>query len=292
MTSIRSALRTGRQRGAGAAPPPRPPGAAVQVRSVSKRMGQPGQSVHVLDDISLDVAPGEFVSIIGPSGCGKSTLFNVLAGLEIPDSGEVAVNGQPASGRSEAFAYMPQKDLLFPWRRVMENAALGLEITGMTRAEARAKVEPLLEVFGLNGFERAYPSQLSGGMRQRVALLRTVVQGRPVLLLDEPFGALDYLTRTELQLWLADMWAQFGWTAVLVTHDVPEALLLSDRIYVLSARPASVRSVIEVDVPHPRSLDDLAAGKFGELEKRLLDDLRIAHGAHSAPADQVAQPQS
>ncbi len=290
MASIRSAIR-GNRPGRSGKPDAGPPGASVDVRGVSKTMGQGRRRVHVLNDISIDVAPGQFVSIIGPSGCGKSTLFNLLAGLESPDSGEVCVNGQPAAGRSEAFAYMPQKDLLFPWRRVIDNAALGLEIAGVPRAQARAKIEPLLDVFGLSGFEQAYPSQLSGGMRQRVALLRTVVQGLPVLLLDEPFGALDYLTRTELQLWLADMWARFGWTAILVTHDVPEALLLSDRIYVLTARPATVRSVVEVKVPHPRSLDDLAGGRFGEIEKKLLDDLRVAHGAHKLAPGRAPEPQ-
>jgi ABC-type nitrate/sulfonate/bicarbonate transport system ATPase subunit len=201
-------------------------------------------------------------------------MFNILAGLESPDAGEVRVNGAVATGDRKHFAYMPQKDLLFAWRRVIDNAILGLEIQGMRKKEARARVAPLLQTFGLAGFDRSYPFELSGGMRQRVALLRTIVQGRQVVLLDEPFGALDYLTRTELQLWLASMWEQFRWTVVLVTHDVPEALLLSDRIYVLGSRPARVRCVLNVDLPRPRDLECLSTPRFAQLEEALLSSLR------------------
>ena len=218
-------------------------GAAIEVTGVSKSFERRGERLSVLDRISLEAASGEFISVIGPSGCGKSTMFNILAGLESPDAGQVKVNGAVATGELKHFAYMPQKDLLFAWRRVIDNATLGLEIQGMRKKEARARVEPLLETFGLTGFDRSYPFELSGGMRQRVALLRTIVQGRQVVLLDEPFGALDYLTRTDLQLWLSSMWEQFHWTVVLITHDVPEALLLSDRVYVLgNGRPACAAS--------------------------------------------------
>jgi ABC-type nitrate/sulfonate/bicarbonate transport system ATPase subunit len=249
-------------------------GAAIEVVDVSKTFDRRGEHLEVLDRISLKAAAGEFISVIGPSGCGKSTMFNILAGLERADRGEVKVNGVTATGATEYFAYKPQKDLLFPWRRVIDNATLGLEVQGMSKKEARAQVAPLFETFGLTGFEQCYPHELSGGMRQRVALLRTVVQGRQVVLLDEPFGALDYLTRTELQLWLASMWEQFHWTVILVTHDVPEALLLSDRVYVLGNRPANVAGVIEVDLPRPRDLDCIATPRFAELEEVLLGILR------------------
>ncbi|MDN8594307.1 MULTISPECIES: ABC transporter ATP-binding protein [unclassified Corynebacterium] len=221
---------------------------------------------QVLDRVSFDVAPGEFVSLIGPSGAGKSTLFNIIAGLDTPDSGEVRFDGTTA--------YMPQKDLLFPWRTIEANAALGLEVQGVPKKEARARAREWFPQFGLEGFEKALPFQLSGGMRQRAALLRTVVQEKSTLLLDEPFGALDSLTRSELQTWLQGMWAEHDWTAMLITHDVREAIMLSDRIVVLNPRPASVREIITVDLPRPRGTEVLSSPAFGELERRILEHLQ------------------
>ena len=221
---------------------------------------------QVLDRVSFDVAPGEFVSLIGPSGAGKSTLFNIIAGLDTPDSGEVRFDGTTA--------YMPQKDLLFPWRTIEANAALGLEVQGVPKKEARARAREWFPQFGLEGFEKALPFQLSGGMRQRAALLRTVVQEKSTLLLDEPFGALDSLTRSDLQTWLQGMWAEHDWTAMLITHDVREAIMLSDRIVVLNPRPASVREIITVDLPRPRDTEVLSSPTFGELERRILEHLQ------------------
>jgi ABC-type nitrate/sulfonate/bicarbonate transport system ATPase subunit len=209
--------------------------------------------LQVLDDVAFDVAPGEFVSVIGPSGCGKSTLFDVIAGLELPDAGRVLVDGADATGRVEHAAYMPQRDLLFPWRNVLDNTALGLEVAGVRRRAARERARGLFGPFGLAGFEDARPDALSGGMRQRAALLRTVVQERSLLLLDEPFGALDSLTRAEMQAWLAGVWARYGWTVLLVTHDIREAVFLSDRVIVLTPRPATVRTQVSVDLPRPRA---------------------------------------
>ena len=227
--------------------------AELRLTGLAKSYG----ALRVLDDVSLTVASGEFVAVVGPSGCGKSTLFDVVAGLEPLDAGRVLVDGADATGRTDAFAYMPQQDLLFPWRTVLDNTTLGLEVAGMRRRAARERARPLFAEFGLAGFEDARPGELSGGMRQRAALLRTVVQNRPVLLLDEPFGALDALTRTEMQLWLSRMHARFGWTVVLVTHDVREAVLLADRVVVLSTRPTAVRRVGRVDLPRPRDLSAL-----------------------------------
>ena len=227
----------------------------------------------VLDGVSLAVAPGEFVAVVGPSGCGKSTLFDVVAGLEPPDAGRVLVDGAEATGRTDAFAYMPQQDLLFPWRSVLDNTTLGLEVAGVRRRAARERARPLFAEFGLDGFEGARPDELSGGMRQRAALLRTVVQERPVLLLDEPFGALDALTRTEMQLWLSRMHTRFAWTVVLVTHDVDEAVLLADRVVVLAPRPTSVRRVVPVDLPRPRDLSVLIDPRFAAAEAELLGAL-------------------
>lgn len=234
---------------------------------------QRGQSRRVLDNVSFSVEPGEFVSIIGPSGCGKSTLFNIIAGLDLPTSGRILVDGREATGDREHTAYMPQKDLLFPWRSIVANAALGLEVQGLPRRQAREEVRRWFPRFGLDGFEDALPFQLSGGMRQRAALLRTVVQQRQTLLLDEPFGALDALTKQELQGWLQRVWIDHDWTALLITHDVREAILLSDRVVVLSPRPASVRMSLEIDLPRPRDIDTPVDPRFGKLERALLEAL-------------------
>lgn len=217
----------------------------MRLHNVHKSFGE----LEVLRDITFDVRDGEFVSLIGPSGAGKSTLFNIIAGLDTPTSGTVEVG---------EVAYMPQKDALFPWRTIEQNCALGLEVQGVKRKDALAKVRAWFPDFGLEGFEKSHPFELSGGMRQRAALLRTVVQEKGLLLLDEPFGALDSLTRNSLQTWLKQMWQEHSWTALLITHDVREAITLSDRIVVLSQRPATVLEIIDV------------AGDPLELEQRIL----------------------
>ncbi len=238
----------------------------LELRGLSKHFGD----LEVLRDLSLEARTGEFVAILGPSGSGKSTAFSILTGGTPASAGEVLVDGAAGSGTAGRFAYMPQADALLPWRRVLDNATLGLEVRGMTRGEARERVRPLLPTFGLDGFERAYPFQLSGGMRQRAALLRTVVQECDVLLLDEPFGALDALTRAEMQRWLESVWAQFRWTVLLVTHDVREAVFLADRIYVLSPRPGTVVAELAVPLPRPRELTD---PRIAALETELLAKL-------------------
>ena len=225
----------------------------------------------MLADISLHVRAGEFVSILGPSGAGKSTIFKLLTGGIDPDGGEILYDGSPLGQEQKPFAFMPQHDALMPWRRIVDNTTLGLEVQGFSRKHARERVAPLFAEFGLEGFERHYPAQLSGGMRQRAALLRTVVQQRDMLLLDEPFGALDALTRTAMQRWLTEMWERHRWTALLITHDVREAVFLSDRIYVLSARPARVVSEIAVARPRPRL--DLTSPEASAIESRLLQIL-------------------
>ncbi|WP_159499048.1 ABC transporter ATP-binding protein [Microbacterium sp. 18062] len=253
---------------AGAVPP------RIQLTNLHKEFALGGGEVRrVVDDISFSVRPGEFVSVIGPSGCGKSTMFNIIAGLETPTSGEVAIDGTNAIGERHHTAYMPQKDLLFPWRTIVQNAALGLEVQGMVKKKARATARELFAQFGLKGFEDSYPFELSGGMRQRAALLRTVVQGREILLLDEPFGALDSLTRIEMQNWLQEVWAEHSWTAVLITHDIREAVYLSDRVIVLSARPASVRLNVEVALPRPRELAMTTSAEFAHIEEMLIEVL-------------------
>ncbi len=226
----------------------------------------------VLDNISLSVARGEFVSILGPSGAGKSTLFRLLTGAIRPDSGSIRADGAPLSQTQRIFAFMPQRDALMPWRRIIDNVTLGLEVQGMDREAARRHVLPMFPAFGLEGFERHYPAQLSGGMRQRAALLRTIVQDRPIQLLDEPFGALDALTRAEMQRFIERRWSQARWTIVLVTHDVREAVALSDRIYVLTRRPARILTEFHVPWPRPR-LGGPLPPEASRLEAELLDTL-------------------
>ena len=239
----------------------------LQTINLRKRFG----AVEVLADISLSVQPGEFVSVLGPSGAGKSTILQLLTGASVPDAGQMLVDGAPLSPSAHAFAFMPQGDALMPWRRIIDNATLGLEVQGMSRKQARARVAPLFAEFGLAGFERHYPAQLSGGMRQRAALLRTAVQERPMLLLDEPFGALDALTRAQMQRWLAGMRARHGWTVLLITHDVREAVLLSDRIYVLSSRPARIAQHFTIPLAHPRP--EVGSAALAAVEADILHTL-------------------
>jgi len=226
--------------------------------------------LHTLASIDLVVNVGEFVTVIGPSGCGKSTLFNIVAGVDQPNSGVIAIDGDADSVRAGKSGYMPQQPLLLPWRTVEENVMLGLDVRRVPRKKAQLEAHELLKRFGLAEFARNYPPTLSGGMRQRVALLRTVLFNASFLLLDEPFGALDALTRLSLQMWLLDLWQTFHSSVLFITHDVREAILLSDRIYVLSSRPGHVLRVVEVDLPRPRRSEHLALERAVQLEQELV----------------------
>ena len=265
--------------------------AKIRAQSISKSYLIDGQRVPVLSGIDLSVGAGEFVSIIGPSGCGKSTLLNIIAGLEEPDSGVVELEGDPSNRRLGQIGYMQQKDLLLPWRTVLDNATLGLELRGMSRREARQKAMDLSQEFGLKGFENQYPFALSGGMRQRAAFLRTMLLDQDVILLDEPFGALDALTRVQMQEWLLDLWASLGRTIILITHDVEEALLVSDRVYVLTARPGRITMVLDVDLPRPRSYEQVTQPEFGELKARLLAPLRRDASGQSRSGQSLVEPE-
>jgi ABC-type nitrate/sulfonate/bicarbonate transport system ATPase subunit len=240
------------------------------VQGVSKVYRNGKRSLEALASIDLTVAVGEFVTVIGPSGCGKSTLFNIVAGVEKPTSGVVAIDEDASAVRAGKTGYMPQQPLLLPWRTVEENIMLGLDVRHVPRKKAQAEAQELLKRFGLAEFAQNYPSTLSGGMRQRVALLRTVLFNRSFLLLDEPFGALDALTRLSLQMWLLDLWQTIHSSVLFITHDVREAILLSDRIYVLSARPARVLRVVEVDLPRPRRPEHLTLERAVQLEQELM----------------------
>jgi ABC-type nitrate/sulfonate/bicarbonate transport system ATPase subunit len=225
--------------------------------------------VAALDGVRLSVARGEVVAVLGPSGCGKSTLLEVVGGLQEPDAGSVSVWGEAGPGaRLSTCAYMPQRDMLLPWRSALANAALAVECRGVPPSEARQRAEPLFERFGLADFERTLPADLSGGMRQRVAFLRTLLAGRPVLLLDEPFAALDSITRASMQEWLVDALEAEPRTVLCVTHDVDEALFLADRVVVLSRRPGTTVAEIPVDLPRPRPrLATVTDARFVELRE-------------------------
>lgn len=246
----------------------------IEVRHVSKTFRDDGHTVKALEDISFVAWPGEFVTIIGPSGSGKSTLFNLITGLAQPDEGEILIDGRPIGPRAGAVGYMPQRDLLLPWRTILNNVILGPEIDGRSRREARHEARELMPLFGLEGFEDVYPDTLSGGMRQRAALLRTFLTGRDVLLLDEPFGALDELTRRELQRWLLAVWQQFGKTILFITHDVEEAVFLADRTLVFSARPGRIVESLTIDLPRPRQSISVLSDELRRLEAQLLEALR------------------
>ncbi len=249
-------------------------GGSAKSKLAARGVGVTKGDVRILDGVDLGIAPGEFVALIGPSGAGKSTLLNQLAGLEVPDEGAVELDGAPLT-HPGSVSYMPQSDLLLPWRSVVANVALGLEATGTSRRTAREKALRALVHFGLEEFAGASPAALSGGMRSRVALLRTALLGREVLLLDEPFGALDALTRRGLQEWLIGVRDELAATIVLVTHDVDEALLLSDRVVVLSKRPARVALDLPVDLPRPRTMEVETTAEFSGLKARLLEALGI-----------------
>ena len=229
------------------------------------------QPVEALRDVSLRVEAGEFVSVVGPSGCGKSVFFNLIVGIEAATRGSISVKGETEARRRRLLAgYMFQKDLLLPWRSVIDNAALGLEVArDCSKEEARQRARALLGRFGLQGFETRHPAELSGGMRQRVALLRTLLLARPLLLLDEPFASLDALTRRELQSWLRATWRSGSQAAVLVTHDVREAVYLSDRVYVMSPRPGQIMAT----VPVPAERSDPVA--FAAVEAEVLRALHV-----------------
>jgi NitT/TauT family transport system ATP-binding protein len=243
----------------------------VEVAGLGHRFGD----LEVLDSVALSVAAGEAVGVVGPSGCGKSTLLELICGRLEVERGSVAVGGERAAGdRLARCVYMPQRDLLLPWLSALDNAALAPRNRGESRAAARAVAAPLFERFGLAGFESARPAELSGGMRQRVAFLRTLLAAKPVLLLDEPFAALDAISRAEMQEWLAGALAKEPSTVLLVTHDVEEALYLCDRVVVLTARPA--RTLATIASPHPRAvprLEAVTSPEFTAARERALEAL-------------------
>jgi NitT/TauT family transport system ATP-binding protein len=236
------------------------PAAGIEIAGVRKHFQDAG--VTALEEVSLSIAPGEFVSVLGPSGCGKSTLLRCIAGLEVPSAGAVRVNGIPVKSPPEGLGMVFQRDALLDWRTVADNLMLPIDFRRGDRAAARGRADALLALTGLKGFEERYPAQLSGGMRQRVALCRALVDDPLLLLMDEPFGALDALTRDQMNIELQRMWLTEHKTVLFVTHSITEAIFLSDRVVVMTPRPGRIADVIEVELPRPRRLAVRASDKF------------------------------
>ncbi|OUM99756.1 MAG: nitrate ABC transporter ATP-binding protein [Paenibacillaceae bacterium ZCTH02-B3] len=242
----------------------------METVAVSKRYVRDGRPLHVLDRVTLGVREGEFVSIVGPSGSGKSTLFRLIGGVERPDEGRIRIAGRDVTGRRGLISYMPQQPSLFPWLTVRQNIASALAIAGIDRKKAAALATEWLERIGMGDTAGAYPDELSGGMKQRVSFLRALLVPRDVMCLDEPFAALDALTRTRMQAWLLKQWEAHRRAVLLVTHSIEEAILLSDRIYVLGGAPATVLREIPVPLPRPRRPDMWNEPAFGRLREDIL----------------------
>src|SRR6266481_203429 len=259
----------------------------LRVDSVSMTFATPSGAFQALAPITLSIPQGRFVSLIGPSGCGKSTIFNIIAGLLEPTGGRVMIDGVDATGTIGRVGYMLQKDLLLPWRTVLDNVILGMEIQGVPLREARQRALPLLLRYGLAGFEYLYPNSLSGGMRQRAALLRTLLFDTDVILLDEPFGALDAQTKLQMQEWLMRLWSDFGKTVVFVTHDVDEAIYLSDEVHVMATRPGRIIETIPVTLDRPRLRTASLTPDFIATKERCLELLHLDTTA-SEPVNEAA----
>jgi ABC-type nitrate/sulfonate/bicarbonate transport system ATPase subunit len=249
----------------------------LRLDDVSMSFKTPSGAFVALAPVTLAIPQGRFVSLIGPSGCGKSTLFNIIAGLLEPSGGRVMIDGADATGTIGRVGYMLQKDLLLPWRTVLDNVILGMEIQGIPLQAARARALPLLRRYGLGGFEHLYPSALSGGMRQRAALLRTLMFDTDVILLDEPFGALDAQTKLQMQEWLLQLWSDFGKTVIFVTHDVEEAIYLSDEVNVMATRPGRIVETIPVPIARPRPRSVTLTPDFIAIKERCLELLTAGH---------------
>jgi ABC-type nitrate/sulfonate/bicarbonate transport system ATPase subunit len=259
----------------------------LDVENVSMTFKTSAGAFQALAPVTLSIPQGRFVSLIGPSGCGKTTIFNIIAGLLEPSGGRVRIDAVDATGTIGRVGYMLQKDLLLPWRTVLDNVILGMEIQGVPLRTARERALPLLQRYGLAGFEYLYPNSLSGGMRQRAALLRTLLFDTDVILLDEPFGALDAQTKLQMQEWLMALWSDFGKTVLFVTHDVEEAIYLSDELHVMGTRPGRIIASIPVGLPRPRLRTGALTAEFITIKERCLELLNVTWPA-PAPVEQAA----
>lgn len=231
------------------------------------------EETRVLDGISFKLKEGEFVSIIGPSGCGKSSMFNIISGIIRPDTGKVFIDEVDYTGKTARASYMHQKDLLLPWKKIIDNVSIPLVLKGESKKEARKKAGIYFDLFGLRGFENKYPYQLSGGMKQRAALLRTYLFSSDVMLLDEPFGSLDSLTKGKMYVWLKKVTSELKSTVLFITHDIEEAIFLSDRILIFSDRPSKVLKEIEIKLPEIRDMDIITTDEFVIIKKDIINVL-------------------
>lgn len=243
--------------------------AMIEIENVTKTFGKKGSEITALQDVSLSIGAGEFVVFLGPSGCGKSTLLRMLAGLTESSAGRLAIEGRPIHGRDPAVGMVFQSYTSFPWLTVADNVGFGLELANMPKAARRETTRAILDRVALSKFAGAYPSQLSGGMQQRVAISRALAMDPKILLMDEPFGALDAMTRVEMQSFLLDIWSQDRKTVVFVTHDIDEAILLADRIVVFSPHPGRIAEEIAVSIPRPRAVEDTEEPAFTRLRHHL-----------------------
>ena len=248
----------------------RPRSDYIRIEKLSKLFGGGGEGVLALKDIDCTIGQGSFVTIVGPSGCGKSTLLRILAGLLDYDAGSVVLDGQPIRGTRRDVGVVFQSSILLPWRTILENVMLPAEVLGLDAKQARERAMQLLHMVRLEGFEHKLPRQLSGGMQQRASIARALLHDPKILLMDEPFGALDAMTRERMNLELQRIWAESGKTVVLITHSIPEAIFLGDTVLVMTPRPGSIERVLRVDLPRPRTMHAMATPEFG----RIADEIR------------------
>jgi len=245
----------------------------LQIRGVQKNYRTPTGVLRALDTVDLDISAGEFVAFIGRSGCGKTTLLNIVGGLIRPSAGQVRIGGRPVEKPSRDAGFVFQQAVMLRWRTVMENMLLPIEIFGLEKSDYVQRSQELLELMGLVGFEHSFPHQLSGGMQQRVAIARSLLYDPKLLLMDEPFGALDAMTREQMNLELLRIWERSHKTIIFVTHDIAEAVFLSDRVVLLSGRPGRIREIVNVDLPRPRSVETTYLPQFVEMRRRLREQL-------------------
>lgn len=241
----------------------------LQINNITNKF----EDMLVVDNVSIHLKENEFVSLLGPSGSGKSTIFNIIAGLIKPEEGEVLIEGESFTGKTGRVSYMYQKDLLLPWKKIIDNVAIPLVVKGINKNKARDQVREYFKIFGLEGFEYKYPFQLSGGMRQRAALMRTYMFSKDIILLDEPFGGLDAITKRKMQYWLLEVLNNLKASIFFITHDIEEAIFLSDRIYILSERPGKIMEEITVDLPRPRKGELITSQEFNNVKKYIMEVL-------------------
>ena len=243
---------------------------AIQARGIDKiYQTRQGEDVVALQDVTFHLKQAEFVSVVGPSGCGKSTLLRILGGLLPLTSGEALLHGTPIRGPRRDIGVVFQNPVLLPWRTVLENALLPIQVHGLKRDQYRSRAQELIDLVGLTGFERRYPFELSGGMQQRTSIIRALIHDPSILLMDEPFGALDAMTREQMNLLIQRVWLEAQKTVFFITHSVSEAVFLADRVLVMSARPGRILDVVEVDLARPRDLDVMTSPEFGEYVRRI-----------------------